>query len=163
MKCRIKEQEGEAGWAGALQLDLPINRKSRETPNTFLMCLAIVAVMTILIVLFMGCKNAHAFETETSYFTYQSCIREGTSGICANGQRLVDTDLVAASWDFPLNSYIRVTNSKGVSVVCKVADRGPAKRLYRKGRKLDLSAAAFKKLAGGSLDRGLLRVEVEAI
>lgn len=106
---------------------------------------------------------AESFITETSYFTYESCRKEGSLGICANGQRLVDTDLVAASWDFPLNSYIRVSVPDGRSVICKVADRGPAKRLYRKGRRLDLSAQAFKTLAGGKLDRGLLQVKVEEV
>jgi rare lipoprotein A (peptidoglycan hydrolase) len=137
-----------------------MSEKKVKTPSLWWMALLIAIWVAAF---FLMVTASYAFETETSYFTYESCRKEGTSGICANGQRLVDTDLVAASWDFPLNSYIRVTSASGRSVICKVADRGPAKRLYRKGRRLDLSAAAFKALAGGKLDRGILQVTVVAI
>jgi rare lipoprotein A (peptidoglycan hydrolase) len=40
-----------------------------------------------------------------------------------------------------------------------VTDRGPAKRLYRKGRIVDLSVAAFKEIA--SLKQGIIEVKVE--
>jgi rare lipoprotein A (peptidoglycan hydrolase) len=43
----------------------------------------------------------------------------------------------------------------------EVTDRGPAKRLYRQGRKLDLSRAAFERI--GKLSDGLLEVEIVTV
>jgi len=43
-------------------------------------------------------------------------------------------------------------------VIVTVTDRGPAKRLYNKGRRLDLSRAAFQKLS--PLSAGLIRVRL---
>ena len=42
----------------------------------------------------------HATGT-ASYYTVASCAREGTSGIMANGRRLNDEKLTAASWFYP--------------------------------------------------------------
>jgi rare lipoprotein A len=45
------------------------------------------------------------------------------------------------------------------SVVVEITDRGPAKRLVKEGRKIDLSRAAFAKLADPDL--GLIEVIIE--
>lgn len=120
-----------------------------------------IAILVLIVVTLFWTDTAHAFTTEASYFTYASCIKEGTSGICANGERLDDEAFLAASWDFPLGETIRVTNkANGKSIEVKVADRGPAKRLYKKGRRLDLSKAAFSALSDNRLDKGILQVEV---
>jgi rare lipoprotein A (peptidoglycan hydrolase) len=50
---------------------------------------------------------------------------------------------------------VRVTSADS-SVVVIITDRGPAKRLVRQGRVIDLSAAAFRRLAGAEL--GLVEV-----
>ncbi|NOS67802.1 MAG: septal ring lytic transglycosylase RlpA family lipoprotein [Candidatus Peribacteraceae bacterium] len=60
--------------------------------------------------------------------------------------------LTAASWHYPLGTKLRVTHGRR-SVVVTVTDRGPNKRL---GRSIDLSRAAFKRLA--PLDKGLIEV-----
>jgi len=85
-------------------------------------------------------------------------MREGTSGIMANGKRLDDQAFTCASWDYPFGTRLRV-ESAGRSVIVVVTDRGPAKRLYRQGRIIDLSKAAFSEL--GSLKAGILSVTVE--
>lgn len=106
--------------------------------------------------------SALAFTTEASYFTYASCIREGTSGIMANGRILNDNSFICASWDYAFGTRLLIrnlANNKTVEVV--VSDRGPAKRLYKKGRKIDLSLAAFNRIA--SAKQGLVQVEVEVI
>lgn len=104
--------------------------------------------------------EGQSFFTEASYFTYASCIKEGTSGICANGERLNDEALVCASWDFKLNSWVRVTRGNR-SVICKVADRGPNRKLYKKGRRIDLSKKAMEILGG--IQKGIIQVEVEPV
>jgi rare lipoprotein A len=75
----------------------------------------------------------------------------------ANGQPFNPAAMTCASWDYPFGTKLRIEHN-AKAVVVTVTDRGPAKRLYRKGRKLDLSRAAFKQLA--PLDKGLIRVRI---
>lgn len=66
--------------------------------------------------------------------------------------------MVAASPHLPIPTYVKVTNlENGRSVIVKVADRGP----FRRGRILDLSFAAAKKL--GYAHKGTAKVRVQAI
>jgi rare lipoprotein A len=76
----------------------------------------------------------------------------------ANGQRFDPDKLTAASWFYPLGTQVVVTHA-GRSVVVEITDRGPAKRLVNEGRKIDLSRAAFARLANP--DRGLIAVSVK--
>ena len=72
------------------------------------------------------------------------------------------TKLTCAMWDVPFNSRIKVTNvENGRSVIVRVNDRGPAKRLVKKGRVIDLTMGAFKKIE--DLDKGLVRVQISLI
>lgn len=74
----------------------------------------------------------------------------------ANGDRFDPTALTCASWDYPFGTILRVTNlANGRTVLVRVNDRGPAKRLRRA---IDLSRAAFARLA--DLKKGLIRVEI---
>ena len=75
----------------------------------------------------------------------------------ANGQRFNPDKLTAASWFFNFGTKVVVTHANR-SVVVEITDRGPAKRLLNKGRKIDLSRAAFAKLANPDL--GLIDVTV---
>ena len=117
-------------------------------------------IMTLLL---MGVlATAQAFQTEASYFTYASCIREGTSGIMADGRKLNDNMLICASWDYRFGTRLRITNlANNKSVVVEVADRGPNKKLYKKGRKIDLSKMAFSRIA--ELKEGIINVSVEVV
>jgi len=65
----------------------------------------------------------------------------------ANGKPFDPDAFTTASWDHPLGTRLRVTASNGNTVTVVVTDRGPAKRLLAQGRVLDLSKAAFTKLA----------------
>jgi len=77
----------------------------------------------------------------------------------ANGEFFDDAQLTCASWDFPFGTLLKVENlSNGKSVVCRVNDRGPSKRL---GRVIDLTKAAFRRIANPS--KGLIRVAVSPI
>jgi len=92
------------------------------------------------------------------YAHFSPGIRETT----ANMERFDDRQLTCAIWDVPFNSLIRVTNlDNGRSVVVRVNDRGPAKRLVRQGRIIDLTRAAFTKIA--DLRKGLIRVRIELL
>jgi rare lipoprotein A len=64
----------------------------------------------------------------------------------ANGRPFNPDKLTAASWFYDLGTMVTVTCGDR-SVVVEIADRGPAKRLVKRGRKIDLSRAAFAKLA----------------
>ncbi|MDB6108590.1 MAG: hypothetical protein JWR69_340 [Pedosphaera sp.] len=88
--------------------------------------------------------------------------------LMANGKPFNPDSLTAASWFYPLGTKVRVTLREQASplrsqpqptVIVTITDRGPAKRLVRNGRIIDLSHAAFKTLA--SPDLGLVQVEVQ--
>lgn len=109
-----------------------------------------------------SCAWAEPFITEASYFTRASCLKEGTSGITASGKELDDERKIAASWDYPFGTLLCVTNlANGRSVVCSVEDRGPNRKLYRMGRRLDLSKAAMRALDG--IKQGIIQVKVERL
>jgi len=95
-----------------------------------------------------------------SFYTYNSCVREGTSGVwTASGERFNENDYTCASWDYRFGTLLRVTNiHNNRSVVVRVNDRGPAKKLYRKGRKIDLSYKAMDALGG--INKGIIEISV---
>lgn len=77
----------------------------------------------------------------------------------ANGEVFDDSKLTCASWDHAFGTRLEVTNLKnGKSVVCRVNDRGPNKRLKRL---VDLSKAAFREIA--PLKSGLIKVSVKKL
>ena len=77
----------------------------------------------------------------------------------ANMERFDDSELTCAVWDLPFNTILKVTNlENGKSVIVRVNDRGPAKRL---NRTIDLTKQAFSRIA--DLDKGLADVSVEII
>ena len=99
-----------------------------------------------------------------SWYNRASCRREGTSGIMANGRALDDEAYTAASWDYPFGTTLRVcvaSHQPNHCILVEVADRGPARRLYKRGRILDLSQAAFEALA--PLSQGIIAVTIEQV
>jgi rare lipoprotein A len=76
----------------------------------------------------------------------------------ANGKRFNPDKLTAASWFYNLGTRVMVSHA-GRSVVVEITDRGPAKQFVNQGRKIDLSHAAFAKLANPG--RGLIAVTVQ--
>jgi rare lipoprotein A len=76
----------------------------------------------------------------------------------ASGVRFDPNKMTGAHRSLPLGTHVRVTDMKGGrSVVVKIVDRGP----YRKGRGIDLSYAAARRL--GIIERGVVRVRVEPV
>ena len=75
----------------------------------------------------------------------------------ANMEIFNDSQLTCAMWDMPFNTILKVTNMEnGKSVIVRVNDRGPAKRL---NRAIDLTRTAFSKIADP--EKGLAEVSVE--
>jgi len=91
--------------------------------------------------------------------------------LMANGEAFDPDNLTAASWFYPLGATVRVTlrsapdslhaGEEERSVLVTITDRGPAKRLVRAGRVIDLGRAAFEKLAPPK--RGLIPVSIRAV
>lgn len=99
-----------------------------------------------------------------SWYSTEAC-RVNPDPRCpmANGRSLYEQEktqpFFAASWDYPFGTRLLVESSlRRITVV--VTDRGPAKWLYRQGRIIDLSQAAFQALA--PLKEGIIQVSVES-
>ena len=83
-----------------------------------------------------------------SYYTPTS-----SSALTASGERLHDDAFTCAMRDGEFGDYYLVVAEGGKSVVCRLNDRGP----YVKGRVVDLSKAAMRKLHPRA---GLVKVKV---
>ena len=108
-------------------------------------------------------KPVAAETTQASWYSRKECISaKNPNALMANGQPLDDGALTCASWDYSFGAKLRVRRpDNGHSVVVTVTDRGPAKRLYKDGRTLDLSRRAFLTLA--PLEVGVIKVTFSKI
>jgi rare lipoprotein A len=80
----------------------------------------------------------------------------------ANGQRLDDEALTCASWDYKFGTRLRIRNTaNNKEVLVVVTDRGPNRKLYRQGRKIDLSYEAMRRLNG--IKQGVIPIEIEEL
>jgi rare lipoprotein A len=76
----------------------------------------------------------------------------------ATGERFNSEQMTAAAKDLPLGSRVRVTNlENGRSATVRINDCGP----YRRGRKIDLSKRAARKI--GIIHDGTAKVKVVVI
>lgn len=89
-----------------------------------------------------------ATEGIASFYTASS-----SSTITASGERFRDDAYTCAMRDGVFGDYYLVVAENGKSVVCRLNDRGP----YVKGRVIDLSKAAMRKLHPKA---GLVRVKI---
>jgi rare lipoprotein A len=121
----------------------------------------VLAVVLFFCLTFSSCTSA--FAETASYYTYQSCVREGTSGVwTASGERFNENDLTCALRSRDFGKSYKVTNlDNGKSVIVRHNDFGPNKKLHNKGRIIDLSKGAFQSIA--NLKTGVINVKVEAI
>lgn len=121
--------------------------------------MSILSKIVLVTLVFISSCCAETILTYASWYSVASCKNEGTSGIMSNGGKLNDDSYTAASWDYKLGQRVKVTNRVSrLSCIVTITDRGPNKRLYRKGRRLDLSKAAFGKIA--NFKQGVIKVEV---
>ena len=81
--------------------------------------------------------------------------------VTATGEIFHHNKLIAASNNFSLNSWVRITNLKnGKSVVVRINDR-MSKAMQAMGRVADMTRLAAQKL--DFVNRGLARVKVEEV
>ncbi|MDH2313168.1 septal ring lytic transglycosylase RlpA family protein [Methylobacterium brachiatum] len=99
---------------------------------------------------------AHARDGTASTYG-REIFRINPKGLTANGERFEPMGMTAAIWDVPFNTRMRVTHlATGRSIVVRINDRGPHRRL---GRLIDLSTGAARALGMG----GLARVRIEIV
>jgi rare lipoprotein A len=129
-----------------------------------------VAMKTILLLIAALTCACSAFSAESSVTVRRGVAswygEEHRGKLMANGKPFDPDKMTAASWHYPLGSKVLVAlkNSKNQTlrqVEVTITDRGPARRLVRRGRIIDLGHAAFQKLAHPDL--GLIRVAVRRI
>ncbi|MBU1122225.1 MAG: septal ring lytic transglycosylase RlpA family protein [Candidatus Omnitrophota bacterium] len=108
-------------------------------------------------------ENSSAIGDSMSGLASWYCRRDrGIRKTTANMERFDDTKLTCAMWGVPFNTILQVTNlDNGKSVTVRVNDRGPAKRLVRRGRIIDLTKEAFSKISHPK--KGLISVSVTVL
>jgi rare lipoprotein A len=109
------------------------------------------ATVTLAALIMFSCLACQAAEQASWYGEKQRGLP------MANGQRFNPDKLTGASWFYDFGTKVVVTHANR-RVEVENTDRGPAKRLVNEGRKIDLSRAAFAKLAPP--DYGLIDVTV---
>ncbi len=122
----------------------------------------------ILIILFTA-FNLLSSEGLATYYTVQSCLSEGNSGIMANGKPLIDSNLTCAMRRRDWGTQFKVTNlENGKEVIVQLFDYGSGKGPTKRGVIIDLSLGAWKALGlmplgSGKKSRGECKVKVEEI
>jgi len=97
-------------------------------------------------------------NTQRGYATWYGGGHHG--GPTASGERYNKNAMTAAHRNLPMNTRVRVTNTKnGRSVVLRINDRGPYGK--RRERIIDVSEAAAEKL--DMIDAGVVPVTVEIL
>jgi len=119
------------------------------------------ALLTFLILLMAAAGRARAGGVAVGTASWYGEDHRGRW--MANGRRFDPDKLTGASWFYPMGTKLRLSvfSPQPRSVLITITDRGPAKRLVRQGRIIDLSFAAFSQL--GHPDLGLIAVIVEPI
>ena len=112
---------------------------------------AVARTVTTVAILLVLCAACQAVDLASWYG------ERDRGRLMSNGQPFDPDKLTAASWEYDLGTKVVVTHGDR-SVVVEVTDRGPARRLFRAGRKIDLSEAAFARLADP--DDGLIEVTI---
>jgi len=120
------------------------------------MLLQRLALRAALVCALLAPGHARALEGIASTYG-REIFKINPRGLTANGERFRPMGMTAAIWDVPFNTRMRVTHlATGRSIVVRVNDRGPHRRL---GRLIDLSTGACRALRAC----GLARVRVEVV
>lgn len=96
---------------------------------------------------------------DTGLASWYSRRDPGMTRHTASGEIFDDRKLTCATMKDKFGTRLQVTNLKnGKSVICRVNDRGPHKRL---NRRVDLTKTAFRKIADSK--HGIVQVSVKKI
>lgn len=109
---------------------------------------------TALVALILIAAPSYASSMKASWYDCAKPRECSKNKITANGEKFNPNALTAAHKTLPFGTLLRVTH-KGRSVIVRINDRGP----FIKGRHLDLSRAAARKIGCG----GVCTVKVEII
>lgn len=115
-------------------------------------------VILVSFFLFAATGFSRKDSTDTVYGIASFYSQNLDSTLTATGEIYTHSKLTAASNNFKLNTWVRVTNLKnGRSVVVRINDRMHT-RMAKKGRVIDLSRSAARLL--GFMGGGLTRVQI---
>lgn len=130
--------------------------------------ICIISILVMVAIFVIGASIGHtqvmqpAKTGTASWYSRASTLKEGAGTKTASGEELDDSKFTAASRDFEFGTRLKVTNlENGKTVIVRVNNRGPARRLYRQGRIIDLSISSFSALS--RLEKGIIRVKVEEV
>ncbi len=116
----------------------------------------IIVLIILSLVAFTGFSRKDSTDTAYGIASFYSYNLDST--LTATGEYYTHSKLTAASNNFKLGTWVRVTNLKnGRSVIVRINDRMHP-RMAKKGRVVDLSRSAAKLL--GFMKGGLTRVQV---
>ena len=123
-------------------------------------------VAVIIVYLIMGLSEISVSDASFVYTEgIASWYSESSPGILpttANMDKFNENSMTCAVWNLDFGTKLEVTNvENGKTVIVRVNDRGPAKRLCKQGRIIDLTKGAFSKIC--DLKKGLTRVRVSII
>ena len=142
--------------------DPPVNN------NWLSMALILAGIVSLLLFLLGGCAQAQTLPLPSR--PYSASWYGVTGDTCdpwkhtrtASGEVFNENAMTGASWGFKFGTLLKVTNlGNGKSCIIKINDRGPGRRLYRKGRVLDLTRGSFQKIA--KLSDGVIKIKIEVI
>ncbi len=104
--------------------------------------------------------SRNARYTLTGLASWYSKESPGIRKRTANNEVFDDRAMTCAMWGASFDQRLKVTNlENGKSVVVRVNDRGPHPRFFRQGRIIDLTEAAFSRIA--PTHKGLIRIRIE--
>lgn len=120
-------------------------------------------LISLLVLLVVGTQVAFAEVGKASWYSFQSCRSEGTSGYyTASLEPFIENAMTCALPHRRFDGRYKVTNLKnGKSVIVRHNDFGPGKKPRNRGVIIDLSKGAFQKIA--DLKEGVVQVKVEAV
>ena len=129
--------------------------------------------IAMLLIWLAGCVPIPATEGYATYYTEQSCKREGTSGtLTASGARYDESKMTCAlpkatakAWNIKYGASVRVTSlTTGRTVIVRYTDRGPGRLARSRKVTVDLTPAAMIALAGeAGIKSGRVKVKIERI
>lgn len=135
-------------------------RKRSKLQLTLIFLLS--AVVLILTLLPSNINSEAQFVYLEGVASWYSEFSPGIRPTTANMEIFDHHKMTCAIWGIPFNTILEVTNmSNGKTIYVRVNDRGPAKRLHKEGRVIDLTMAAFNKIE--DLEKGLTKVKVRII
>jgi len=122
----------------------------------------ILGLVVVLSVSASGISSDASFVYLEGLASWYADFSPGIKPTTANMEEFDHDGMTCAMWGIPFNSVLEVTNlNNGRKVMVRVNDRGPAKRLCRQGRVIDLTMAAFERIE--DLDKGLTKVKLRLI